>query len=280
MKKLITITILSFTIIWGQDTAPAEKDSLYFVFEPDSLFLHIGETGEVTVKLLNQDNELSNNTFYIYGRPRRAMETKPRRSDSTGFATVTIKAYKPGKLNLSARSISREKRVMGSMVIQVPYPPLDRIVFNEPKSKVYAGTATNYSTTVFDQAELVRKDSKVELTSSDSDIADFDLYGNLNAKRSGKITVTASVDDISESVNVRVLKNPVRRLTLTAEKDEIRTGDVLHFNASALNRSGRNVDDMPVVFSYTGKAEYGIGLPASGQITDQGKFVAETSGKF
>ncbi len=105
MKKLITITILSFTIIWGQDTAPAEKDSLHFVFEPDSLFLHIGETGEVTVKLLNQDNELSNNTFYIYGRPRRTMETKPRRSDSTGFATVTIKAYKPGKLNLSARSI-------------------------------------------------------------------------------------------------------------------------------------------------------------------------------
>ena len=253
---------------------------MHFVFEPDSLFLHLGETGEVTVKLLNQDNELSNKTFFFSGRPRRTMETKPRRSDSTGFATVTIKAYKPGKLNLSARSISREKRVMGSMVIQVPYPPLDRIVFNEPKSKVYAGTATNYSTTVFDQAELVRKDSKVELTSSDSDIADFDLYGNLNAKRSGKITVTASVDDISESVNVRVLKNPVRRLTLTAEKDEIRTGDVLHFNASALNRSGRNVDDMPVVFSYTGKAEYGIGLPASGQITDQGKFVAETSGKY
>ena len=282
MKRLITITILSFTLVWGQETTPAEKDSLHFVFEPDSLFLHVGETGEVKIKLLNQDNELSNNTFYIYGRPRRTMETKPRMSDSTGVAKVTIKAYKPGKLGLSVRSISskREDRVMGSMVIQVPYPPLDRIVFNEAKSKVYVGTATNYSTTVFDQAELVRNDAKVELTSSDSDIADFDLYGNLNAKRSGKITVTASVDDISESMNVRVLKNPVRRLTLTAEKDEIRTGDVLHFNASALNRSGRNVDDMPVVFSYTGKAEYGIGLPASGQITDQGKFVAETSGKY
>ena len=165
MKKLITITILSFTIVWGlqrpttrpsgrpssrmeyqQLQAQQDKDSLHFVFEPDSLFLHLGETGEVTVKLLNQDNELSNKTFFISGRPRRTMETKPRRSDSTGFATVTIKAYKPGKLNLSARSISREKRVMGSMVIQVPYPPLDRIVFNEPKFKVYAGTATNYST--------------------------------------------------------------------------------------------------------------------------------------
>ena len=90
MKKLITITILSFTIVCGQDTKPAEKDSLHFVFEPDSLFLHIGETGEVKVKLLNQDNELSNNTFYIYGRPRRALESNPRMSDSTGVAKVTI----------------------------------------------------------------------------------------------------------------------------------------------------------------------------------------------
>ena len=282
MKRLITITILSFTLVWGQETTPAEKDSLHFVFEPDSLFLHVGETGEVNVKLLNQDNELSNNTFYVYGRPRRALETKPRMSDSTGVAKVTIKAYKPGKLGLSVRSISskREDRVMGSMVIQVPYPPLDRIVFNEPKSRVYVGTATNYSTTVFDQAELVRNNAKVELTSSDSDIADFDLYGNLKAKRSGKITVTASVDDISESVNVRVWKNPVRRLTLTADKDEIRTGDVLHFGAKALNRSGRSVNDAPVSFTYSGKAEYGIGLPASAQITDKGKFVAETAGIY
>jgi len=282
MKKLITIiTILSFTIVCGQDPAPAEKDSLHFVFEPDSLFLHIGETGEVTIKLLNQDNELSNNTFFISGRPRRTMETKPRRSDSTGVAKVTIKAYKPGKLNLGVGSFSSGQRVMGSMVIQVPYPPLDRIVFNEPKSRVYAGTATNYSTTVFDQAELVRKDAKVELISSDSDIADFDLYGNLNTKRSGKITVTASVDDISESMNVRVLKNPVRRLTLTAEKDEIRTGEVLHFDAQAMNRSGRSVEDAPVSFTYSGQADYGeFGLPAAGLVTADGRFVAETAGIY
>jgi len=282
MKKLITIiTILSFTIVCGQDPAPAEKDSLHFVFEPDSLFLHIGETGEVTIKLLNQDNELSNNTFFISGRPRRTMETKPRRSDSTGVAKVTIKAYKPGKLNLGVGSFSSGQRVMGSMVIQVPYPPLDRIVFNEPKSRVYAGTATNYSTTVFDQAELVRKDAKVELISSDSDIADFDLYGNLNTKRSGKITVTASVDDISESMNVRVLKNPVRRLTLTTEKDEIRTGEVLHFDAQALNRSGRSVEDAPVSYTYSGEADYGeFGLPAAGLVTEDGRFVAETAGIY
>jgi len=282
MKKLITITILSFTIVWGQDTKPTEKDSLHFVFEPDSLFLHVGETGEVKIKLLNQNNELSDNTFYIYGRPRRALESNPRMSDSTGVAKVTIKAYKPGKLGLSVRSISskREDRVMDNMVIQVPYPPLDRIVFNEPKSKIYVGTATNYSTTVFDQAELVRNNAKVELTSSDSDIADFDLYGNLKTKKSGKITVTASVDDISESVNVRVWKNPVRRLRLTADKDEIRTGDVLHFDAHAVNRSGRNVDDIPVVYSYTGKADYGIGLPLSALITAEGSFVAETAGIY
>ena len=33
-------------------------------------------------------------------------------------------------------------------------------------------------------------------------------------------------------------------------------------------------------FSFTGRAEYGIGLPASAVINDEGKFVAETPGVF
>ena len=88
MKKLITITILSFTIVWGlqrpttrpsgrpssrleyqQLQAQQDKDSLHFVFEPDSLFLHLGETGEVTVKLLNQDNDC---LLYTSPSPRDA----------------------------------------------------------------------------------------------------------------------------------------------------------------------------------------------------------------
>ncbi|MBT4661903.1 MAG: hypothetical protein HOI72_01875 [Candidatus Marinimicrobia bacterium] len=282
MKKLLSIVLFSFCLVWAQDVEETEKDSLHFIFEPDSLFLHVGETGEINIKLVNQDGELANNPFYAYGRPRRALESKPRISDSTGVANITVKAYKPGKLSLSVRSISkkREDRVTDKIVIQVPYPPLDRIVFEEPQSKLYVGTAVNFSTTVYDKADLVRDSAKVSLSSSNTDVADFDQYGNLKAKKSGKVTITASADDITESLNVKVVKNPVRKVTLSAESDKIRTGDVLDFIAKTLSRSGKELNDVPVNFSLSGEAEYGIGLPASGLLTPEGKFVAETPGIY
>ncbi|MDD9879387.1 MAG: hypothetical protein OXR70_06850 [Candidatus Marinimicrobia bacterium] len=279
MKKLIAIVLITISFSLAQD-APEEK-KLQFVFEPDSLSLNIGETGTVNIKLLDGDGNLSNNPFYVYGRPRRTLESSPRISDSTGVATVTIKAYKPGKLSLAVRSISekRSDRVIGEIPIHVPSPPLARVAFVDPASKVYVGTSVKYTTEVFDQANLKRTE-KVTLSSSNNDVATFDSFGNLMVKKSGKTTLTASVEGVSESVNIKSLKNPVRKMTLSADKDEIRTGDVLVFTAKAMNRSGRTVEDVPVVFSYTGKAEYGIGLPASALINQGGKFVAETAGIF
>ena len=136
---------------------------------------------------------------------------------------------------------------MGNMPIEVPFPELDRIVFNEPVSSVYVGTYVNYETEVFDKANMKREESKVLLSSSNTDIADLDRYGNLVGKKTG---------------------------------NKIRTGDVLHFKAKAMNRSGRAVKDIPITFSFTGTADYGIGLPASALINEEGKFVAETPGIF
>ncbi len=282
MKKLYILILIAFSIGFGQENSEKKEAKHSFIFEPDSLFLNIGETGTVTIKFVDEDGNLANNPFYVYGRPRRALESKPRISDSTGVAVVTIKAFKPGKLNLSVRSISqkREDRVMGNMPIEVPFPPLDRIVFNDPILNVYVGTYVNYKTEVFDKANLKRTESKVLLSSSNSDVAEFDNYGNLVAKKSGKITLIASVDDIKESLNIKVSKNPVRKISVSADKDKIRTGDVLQFNAKVMNRANKVIKDVPVTFSYSGRAEYGIGLPASALINKDGKFVAETPGVF
>ena len=282
MKKIFATTLIIFSIGFGQENSDEKKAKHRFVFEPDSLSLNIGETGTVTVKFVDLDGNLVKNPFYVYGRPRRTLESKPRISDSTGVAKVTIKPFKPGELSLSVRSISqkREDRVTGSMPVHVPFPGLDRVVFNDPTTNVYVGTYVRYETAVFDKANMQREESKVVLSSSNTDVADIDSYGNLVAKKSGKITLTASVEDINETLNIKVIKNPVRKISMTADKDQIRTGDVLHFKARAMNRSGRAVKDIPITFSFTGRAEYGIGLPASALINEEGKFVAETPGIF
>jgi hypothetical protein len=79
---------------------------------------------------------------------------------------------------------------------------------------------------------------------------------------------------------LRIVKNPVRRLAISATTDQIRTGDVLHFEVNAYDRRNQIVPNVPIHFSYKGKANYGIGLPASAQISSDGRFVAENDGIY
>jgi len=279
-------------LTWGQNEAESEKDSFHFNFEPSSLSLKIGETGQVTIKLLNQDNKLANTSFTIYSAndpgvgptpdwPGSSLKILPRASDSTGFAKVNVKATRTGLLLLKVRSVGSGASVVGTMEINVPYPPVDRLVFNQTPNKLYTETSTSFSVEVIDEAGLTRNDVDVDLTSSNTAVADFDIFGNLETKRTGRVTVSATAEGVTEQFKVRVVKNPVRSVTVSAEKDEIRTGDVLHFDAQALNRSGRSVEDAPVSYTYSGEADYGeFGLPAAGLVTADGRFVAETAGIY
>ena len=283
MNKILLTLFLSFSAIICQESNDEKKEPEFtFSFEPDSLFLKVGEEATVEIRLKDKNGKLAQNPFYVYGRPRRSLESSPRISDSTGYAKVTIKAYKPGKLQLSTRSISqkREDRIYGSMKVEVPNPPLDRIVFNDPKEKIYVGTTIKYPVSVFDIANLERDDIDLNYSSSNTSLADFDDYGNLTVSKPGNLTITVTADDIKKTLKVKLLKNPVAKISLKSIKDEIRTGDVIQFEAKALNRSGKEIKDAPINFSYRGKADYGIGLPASALIENNGKFVAETSGIF
>ena len=276
---LFILQIFLFSIVFGQNE---NIEKLQFEFEVDSIELHVGETKELTIKLLNEDGDLSQNSFYVFGQ-RGALSVSPRTSDSTGIATVTVKAHKPGRLRLSVQSITvkRDDRVRDKLVVNVPFPPIDHIVFNQTPSKLYTETSTSFSVEVIDEAGLTRENADVKLKSSNTAVADFDIFGNLETKRTGRVTVSATAEGITEQFNVRVVKNPVRSVTLSAEKDEIRTGDVLHFDAQALNRSGRSIEDAPVSFTYSGEADYGeFGLPAAGLVTEDGRFVAETAGIY
>jgi len=276
---LFILQIFLFSIVFGQNE---NVEKLQFEFEADSIELNVGETKELTIKLLNEDGDLSQNSFYVFGQ-RRALSVSPRTSDSTGIATVTVKAHKPGRLRLSVQSITvkRDDRVRDKLVVNVPFPPIDHLVFNQTPSKLYTKTSTSFSVEVIDEAGLTRNNADVKLKSSNTAVADFDIFGNLETKRTGRVTVSATAEGVTEQFKVRVVKNPVRSVTLSAEKDEIRTGDVLHFDAQALNRSGRSVEDAPVSYTYSGEADYGeFGLPAAGLVTEDGRFVAETAGIY
>ena len=258
------------------------QNKFHFEFEMDSLEIKVGESKQIKIKLLNKDGKLAQNPFFISGA-RKSLSVSPRISDSTGVAIVTVKAHKPGRLRLSTRSITvkRDDRIRDNIIVNVPYPPLDKIVFNKTPNKLYVGTITEFLVEVFDISGLTRENLDVELTSSKKSVADFDAFGNLETKKPGRVTITAKAEGINESFKVSVVKNPTRSVKMNIPKTEIRTGDVLHLNGQALDKRQSVINDAPITYTYSGQADYGeFGLPAAGLVTDDGRFVAETSGLY
>jgi len=277
MRKytLVFLSLFHISSVFGQE-------KLHFEFGMDSLIMNVGESKEITIKLLDENGKLAQNPFYVFGE-RKTLSVSPRISDSTGIASVTLKAHKPGRLSLSTRTITvkREDRIRANLIINVPSPPLDRIVFNQRPSKLYSGTSTPLSVVVFDEADLKRSELNVKLTSSNKNVAEFDILGNLETKKSGSTTISARIENLKESFKINVVKNPTRKVTLSLDKEEIRTGDVIVLNAKTLNKSGRIIDDIPITYSYHGQADYGeFALPAAGLVTEDGRFVAETAGLY
>lgn len=278
---LLSLILTSFLLAQDETVEKAEKDSLYFIFEPEELTIEVGDSARVQITLVNQNRENVENSFYLYGR-RRAITVTPRLSDSSGVAMVTVKAFKPGSHELSASSVTKkgEDRIRGTMSVEIPHPPLKSVTFVDPAENVYEGTTVSFKTVVHDEAGLVRKDAIVTLRSGEPRVADFDPFGNLSAKLKGRITVEASVENITATHNLRIVSNPVRGMSLSSPEEDIRTGDVIQFSATPLTRSGKAVPDVPVKYSWSGIADYGIGLPANAQVTPAGKFVAETAGIY
>jgi len=288
-KIFVFVPLLVLAYALPQGNKVDKTPSLHFVFDIDSIYLNVGESANINIKLLNENGELSKTVFSIYGAPRGALKTHPRISDSTGFANVTITPYKPGIHKLYVRTGYIEDQVVSQINVEVPFPPISHIVFNNPETTFYSKTINPFSYTIFDKAGLIRNNENVNLTSSKSGIADFDLFGNLEAKKPGKTIIKAKVGAIVEEVGIRVMKNPVKSITISNEKSEIRTGDVLHLNAKAWNKSGKIIKNAPIHYSYSGKADFGeyglpaigqAGLHASGLITNDGRFVAETVGLY
>ena len=275
--RLALLTLIFITNIFAQN-------ELRFDFGSDSLEINVGETKEIEIRLLDQKNKLFDNPFYVSGQ-RKALSVSPRMSESTGKVKVTIKVHRPGRLTLTTQTVTvkRDDRVRGSLIINVPYPPIESVTFNQSPTKLFSNTITDLSAIVVDKAGLNRTGSvSVVYKSSDERIASFDDLNNLTTHKSGNVTVSATAENVTQKLKIKVSKNPARGVDLkTNSIDEIRTGDVLKVDAKATNSGGKRLNDVPVYFSYAGKSEYGeFGLPASAQITADGRFVAETAGMY
>ena len=267
--RILSLSILcllfSVTALYAQD--------LKIVTEPAELVLDVESQARITAKVVDADgNEVPGQQLLFYSRKGKAVEV-----DTTGLVT----AHMPGehKIIILTPRPATGKRLRIDYPVKVNYPPISEIKVSDVPAKVYAGTTLPLEVTVLDAMGMEREDINVKVSSSDPAVASADPYLNINAAEPGKTTLTVSYEDIQSQVDVNVVPFPAIKLSLSADMEQARTGDVFHFDAQVLDEEGNAITDAPVYYSFQGVAD-DVSSSASGLIKQDGRFVADEAGMY
>jgi hypothetical protein len=114
-------------------------------------------------------------------------------------------------------------------------------------------------------------------------VARVDRFGNVTGGSAGPVTNSAAAEGARATNQYTVSANPVASIELGVTESTIRTGDVLHLNATPKTANGSPVTDVELTWSYTYAPDDSIapnGFPGGGGIVQFGRFVANYPGRY
>ena len=264
----------------AQDQGPAPAR---VVVAPAELRLEVGETATLEAVVYDADGNVLDRPVFFFSRARRSV-----RVDS---ASGEVEALRPGSYEILVRVPTEpgggggfrggDGGVEASVSVIVPYPAVASIDFIGMPSRFYEGTSIRPEVRLNDQDGGIRTDITAELSSSDATVVEVTRFGLLRITGSGSATVTATAQGVSETLRVDAIANPTATVRLEASALEARTGDVLHFEATALDARGRSVPEIPIEYTFRARTvDNDLGTASSGLITEDGRFVADLAGEY
>jgi len=262
-------------------TAQEPSEDWTLEVEPGQLTLEVGETQTLTAVVRDRDGQtVEDATVLYFSRARRSVGvTRDGR----------VEAYRPGEFTLVAllpRDTADDSRRPDSAVrtevpVTIPRPPVGEVTFVDLPPKFYVGTRPRFRVKIVDATGVDRYDVEPRYTTSDTRIAEVDVFGFATLYQSGVVDVTATGQGMSATVSIEVEANVVSALELQSSTDAALTGDVVRFTAVAKDSRGLSVRGVPVQLAVAGQtAPTIIAAGASAQVTEDGRFVAERSGTY
>ena len=243
----------------------------------EGLELSIGDSFVPTTFVIDSKDNRSDCDRIIYYNKRGVFSTA--NSIKVDNQTGEIKANKPGLHEVVAVCYGKDrKRVSKTYQVNVKYPKVKEIKISLNTDKVYTGTYLPISYEVIDEMGFVRDNVNFSLKSSNN-ILSIDPINNIKAIEEGSTTLEASFEGISGILEIDVIENPVAKIDLTSNLNQLRTGDVVQFEAKAYDKKGRLVTDVPFEYSFKGKS-FDVSNSASGLIDNDGRFVADVAGNY
>ncbi len=239
---------------------------------PATLSLEVGEKAQLSAKAFDADGNAVEVPFLYFSRGGRGRLAVDR-------ATGEIEAFKGGEYEVMARVLG-PTRVSGTMTVSVAFPAIDRVEISEDGGRYYTGVTMRHKATVIDRADDVR-DLAVTWSTSDESVATVDRFGVFSALAPGEVTLSASAEDVVGQITYQVADNPVASMAVEASQARGRTGDVIHFAATAADASGGAVDDIPVTFGLIADPDKvaTADIPPA-EVDPMGRFVAYKPGVY
>ena len=254
----------------AQGAKPAAGGSIRVT--PAELTLPVGQKAKLDAELLDAGGRPANGRLLFFSRARRSL-----RCSRQGELT----AVSPGTHEVVVRAMIEQQRGPETVVVvTVPHPKPAKILLKGAPSTVYAGTTSRIQGAVVDQDGVAREDLELTYRSSDLECVTVDAFGYMRAVAPGEASVAVAGGGLTAVLAVNVSPNPVKNLTITSSHQRARTGDVVSFGAILSDAEGRDVDTVPLAFSLQATPDDMLGNAATGQITPDGRFVAEKPGLY
>ncbi len=286
--RLLSATLTLIGILGISDLVFAQKPTSIEI-TPSSLTVEVGKTAQVSAVVKDAvGNVIPDAQVLFFSGSRLMMAVTPG---------GLVRPFAPGQHKVTALSPdtpfegapdsytgSREPGLRASIIVDVPVPPLEKIEIEDVPATISTGTAVAVRVVGTDVSGAIRPSVSATLRVSDPRVAETDGFGNVIGVAPGTASLTATIDDVNASFQFTVQPNPIRSISLTASRQEARTGDVIHFTAVGRDARGDEVKGVPITFTLRSLPDVGhadsVGAGAGAQILDDGRFVAEQVGIF
>ena len=257
------------TIAWSQDAAKQEPSSTSVApasveVSPGTIDAHVGEK----LKFSAVAKDSAGNTLDEKPSVWFAAPFDLAGADESGEVTfhapgvVTVGAVIAGKAGYATVNVSDSK------VTVVEIGP-------SANPSVVVGGSEKLSATSRSSNGNPRTDVAVKWTSEKPAIASVDAAGLVTGLAAGTAMIKATSEGVSATVTVQVVRDAVHKLTVKPASAEARTGDVVHFSASALDGAGGTLKNSAVRWSLSGSNSSG-----GAEVYPDGAFVAEKAGTY
>ncbi len=180
-------------------------------------------------------------------------------SGSTGTIPVTVSAILVG-----------QRPVVEKIEVKMVPGPAHHINVSTTVATLAIGQRMRYLATAFDEGSD-RRDDRVLWTSSNPAVVAISREGLANAISAGTAKLIATAGAVKKEVPVTVAAKRIASLDVTPSAADARTGDVVHFAAKPKDASGKPIEGLTPIWSFS---------PGQGMIGADGGFVGYEQGTY